>query len=58
MVLLPGVYFVGCGVWSANEPNCLHRILDALMFRIMPDQKSKSSGYVDASSMEPLLEIT
>jgi lipopolysaccharide transport system ATP-binding protein len=57
MILVPGVYFVGCGAWSANEPNCLHRVLDALMFRIVPDRKSRSSGYVDASSTEPLLEI-
>jgi lipopolysaccharide transport system ATP-binding protein len=29
MILLPGVYFVGGGVWSSDEPNCLHRIIDA-----------------------------
>lgn len=57
MILLPGAYFVGGGVWSSNEPNCLHRILDALMFRIMPDQKMKSFGYVDASLTGPHLEI-
>jgi lipopolysaccharide transport system ATP-binding protein len=57
MVLLPSVYFAGCGVWSAGEPNCLHRILDALMFRVTPDQRVLSSGLVDASSMEPVLEI-
>jgi lipopolysaccharide transport system ATP-binding protein len=57
MLLLPGVYFAGCGVWSAGEPNCLHRILDALMFRVTPDQRVLSSGLVDASSMEPVLEI-
>jgi lipopolysaccharide transport system ATP-binding protein len=44
MILVPGVYFVGGGVWSLNEPNCLHRILDALMFRIVPGQKSNSLG--------------
>jgi lipopolysaccharide transport system ATP-binding protein len=57
MVLLPGAYFAGCGVWSAGQPNCRHRILDALMFRIMPDPISRSTGYVDASSMEPVIEI-
>jgi lipopolysaccharide transport system ATP-binding protein len=57
MVLLPNVYFVGCGIWSANDPNCLHRILDALMFRIMPDRNSGALGYVNASSREPHLEI-
>ncbi|MCL6478645.1 MAG: ABC transporter ATP-binding protein [Peptococcaceae bacterium] len=57
MVLLPGVYFVGGGIWSCYEPNCLHRIIDSLMFRVVPDQKSMSFGYIDASSSEPILEI-
>ena len=57
MILLPGVYFVGGGVWSSDEPNCLHRIIDASMFRIMGNQKPSSFGYVDASCMEPRLSI-
>jgi lipopolysaccharide transport system ATP-binding protein len=57
MILLPGVYFVGGGVWSSNEPSCLHRILDALMFRVTPNPGSTSFGYIDASSMEPSLEV-
>src|SRR5688572_6885995 len=36
MTLVPGVYFAGGGIWSLNEPSCLHRILDAWMFRVMP----------------------
>lgn len=57
MNLLPGTYFVGGGVWSSNEPTCMHRIMDALMFRISPEQKVPSFGYVDLSSREPILEI-
>ena len=61
MILMPGIYFVGGGVWSHDEPNCLHRILDASMFRLVPEQspdrKFQSFGYVDASSNEPNLEI-
>jgi lipopolysaccharide transport system ATP-binding protein len=57
MILLPGVYFIGGGVWSSDEPNCLHRIIDASMFRIMGNQKSSSFGYVDASCMKPRLNI-
>ena len=57
MVLLPGVYFVGGGVWSADEPTCLHRIVDASMFRIMAGQTPISFGFVDASSMQPRLNI-
>ncbi|MDD2774369.1 MAG: ABC transporter ATP-binding protein [Gallionella sp.] len=57
MDLLPGVYFVGGGIWSSQEPNCPHRILDALMFRIIPNDKQKSFGYVDSSTCEPSLEM-
>jgi lipopolysaccharide transport system ATP-binding protein len=58
MHLLPGVYFVGCGVWSSGEQNCAHRILDALMFRVAPVEKLKSFGYVDCFAGEPALELT
>ncbi|HEY9527568.1 MAG TPA: ABC transporter ATP-binding protein [Anaerolineales bacterium] len=58
MSLVPGVYFVGGGIWSFNEPNCLHRILDALMFRITPAKELNALGSVDTSSMQPRLEIT
>lgn len=57
MNLLPGAYFVGGGVWSNHEPTCLHRVMDALMFRVSPIQKVISFGYVDSSSREPVLEI-
>lgn len=58
MMLVPGTYFVGGGVWSLNEPGCLHRILDALMFRVSSPLKMNTLGYVDASITEPVLEIT
>lgn len=57
MSLVPGAYFVGGGIWSNHEPACLHRVMDALMFRVSPDEKMKSFGYVDLSSNEPVLEI-
>lgn len=57
MTLVPGAYFVGGGVWSLNEPSCLHRILDALMFRVAPTQRSNALGFVDASTAEPVLLI-
>jgi lipopolysaccharide transport system ATP-binding protein len=58
MVMLPGTYFVSVGVWSTNEPNCLHRIMDAMMFRILPEKNILSTGYFDASSMDPVLELS
>lgn len=58
MSLLPGVYFIGTGVWSVYEPSCLHRVIDALMFRVSPEKKLASSGYVDLSSAEPVLKLS
>ena len=58
MVMLPGTYFVSVGVWSTNEPTCLHRIMDAMMFRILPEKNVLSTGYFDASSMDPVLELS
>jgi lipopolysaccharide transport system ATP-binding protein len=57
MILLPGVYFIGTGVWSMYEPTCLHRVMDALMFRVSPEKNLKSTGYVDLSSAESTLKI-
>jgi lipopolysaccharide transport system ATP-binding protein len=57
MDLLPGAYFVGGGVWSSNEPNCLHRILDAAMFRVVQVDKMRSYGLVNLMAGEPELEV-
>lgn len=57
MDVLPGIYFIGGGVWSNEEPNCLHRIMDAIMIRVMPVDKQRSFGYVDISLDEPRLEV-
>lgn len=58
MILLPGSYFVSGGVWASEEPNCLHRILDALMIRVLPERSATSFGYVNASSAHPHLEMS
>jgi lipopolysaccharide transport system ATP-binding protein len=57
MNLLPGTYFVGGGVWSNDEPTCMHRVMDALMFRVSPDQGLVSYGYVDLAPAKPVLEL-
>ena len=57
MDAFPGAYFVGGGVWSSSEPNCLHRIMDAIMFRISPVEKQISFGYADMSTGQPDLEV-
>jgi lipopolysaccharide transport system ATP-binding protein len=57
MNLLPGTYFVGGGIWAQDEPTCMHRVIDALMFRVSPMQDLISSGYVDLSRAKPVLEL-
>jgi len=57
MNLLPGVYFVGGGIWSNHEPTCLHRMLDRLMFRILPCDSQYSFGVYDAATNIPSLSI-
>ncbi|MBZ9755788.1 ABC transporter ATP-binding protein [Mesorhizobium sp. ESP6-5] len=56
MSLISGVYFVGGGVWSAEEPTCAHRIMDAIMFRVLAAGKPSSFGYVNLSAGQPRLE--
>lgn len=50
MALLPGIYFVGGGVWSYYEPTCLHRIMDAGMFRVQYQNIQNSFGLCDLLS--------
>ncbi|MGY3642466.1 ABC transporter ATP-binding protein [Pseudomonas sp. PK-RTE-24] len=57
MSLLPGVYFVGGGVWSNQEPSCAHRIMDAIMFRVVSEDKLNSFGYVDLMASLPQAEV-
>ena len=57
MDLLPGAYFAGGGIWSRAEPNCAHRIIDALMFRVCPVKSIKSFGYVDLMSERPVVKF-
>ena len=57
MSLMPGVYFVGGGIWSAHEPNCAHRIIDAIMFRVSPSENQVSFGYVNLATQAPVIEM-
>ncbi len=54
--LLPGAYFVGGGVW-ARGADCAHRVLDALMFRVLPKGKQFAFGYCDLSSGDACVTI-
>ncbi len=50
--LAPGCYFVGGGIWSDFEPECLHRVLDKLMIKVLPVEHDSAFGYFDSSSGE------
>jgi lipopolysaccharide transport system ATP-binding protein len=51
--LLPGVYFIGGGVWHEDEPQCLHRVIDGLMFRVVGEQGNSSFGLFDGMALRP-----
>jgi lipopolysaccharide transport system ATP-binding protein len=49
--LLPGVYFVGGGVWPAEHANqFLHRVVDYAAFRILASPESTPAGLCDLSA--------
>lgn len=58
MLLAPGCYFIGGGIWSQLEPTCLHRVLDMAMIRVLPVDRDRAFGYFDASCGESTLAIS
>jgi lipopolysaccharide transport system ATP-binding protein len=49
--LLPGVYFVGGGVWPAEHPGqFLHRVVDYTAFRVLASPESTPAGLCDLSA--------
>jgi len=52
--LLPGAYFFNAGIRGVIDGpmGYLHRIVDAYMFRVEPEQDMTVSGFVDLSSDE------
>jgi lipopolysaccharide transport system ATP-binding protein len=57
MDLISATYFAGAGIWSTTEPACMHRIIDAIMFQVLPKAKPRALGYVDLATQEPEFEI-
>lgn len=51
-LLTPGTYFLNAGVLAmcGDEEDYLHRVLDAVVFRIDPFDRSEVTGYVDFSA--------
>jgi len=58
MNLTPGTYFSGAAIWASSEPTCMHRVLDLIMFQVLPKKDNWAFGYVDLNVDEPTLDIT
>lgn len=59
-LLAPGVYFLNAGVLGLRDgaQTYLHRILDAAIFRIEPEQPGRTTGSVDLTTVSaPRVEI-
>lgn len=57
MMLTPNVYFAGVGIWATTEPTIMYKIIDAIMFKVLPQAESRVSGYVDLTIEKPKFEI-
>lgn len=55
--LTPGTYFVTASVNSTVEPTCMHKIVDAMIFRVLPKSDNWAFGYVDLTIGAPQLEL-
>jgi lipopolysaccharide transport system ATP-binding protein len=55
--LLPGLYFVGGGIWQRDQPKqFLHRVVDSCALRISSDTAVSSFGLCDLQAAPPSLE--
>ena len=55
--LLPGLYFVGGGIWQRDQPKqFLHRVVDSCALRISSDTPVRSFGLCDLQAAPPSLE--
>ncbi|WP_292235277.1 ABC transporter ATP-binding protein [Mesorhizobium sp.] len=56
-LILPGTYFLGGSVFGETifEQNLMHRVVDAVMFRVAPEQDLLASGHFDVG---PSIKVT
>ena len=57
--LNPGTYFLNAGVTgeALGPEGYLHRVVDIAMFRVMPEQDDRSTGYVSFNCSSEIKEI-
>jgi len=53
MDLTPGTYFVTVSINSTNEPTCLHKIEDVIIFRVLEQAEKWAFGYTDLTVGKP-----
>ena len=58
--LLPGTYFTnaGCSALKENERVFLHRITDALMFKVQPEENLMLTGMIDFTMSADIVDIS
>ncbi len=57
MRLLPDTYFAGGGIWSGVGDDCVHRKLDATMFRVQSDGPQSAFGYCNLVAAPAAIEL-
>lgn len=55
--LLPGIYFWQCGVrgFIDGEDIYMHRLLDAICFRVLPEENSILTGHIDLNIIAQII---
>jgi lipopolysaccharide transport system ATP-binding protein len=58
--LFAGMYFINAGVMGEADgiDTYLHRVVDAVAFRVQPDASRKASGYVDFDVRTEVAPVT
>lgn len=57
--LLPGLYYIGAGIWSQDSPhNFVHRVVDLISMRVIGTDQVPRVGTCDLQAREPELRIT
>lgn len=57
MDLLPEIYFVTVSIWSTSDQTPLHRVVDMIMFRVLPKADIRAFGHVDLTCGKPEFQI-
>lgn len=54
--LAPGVYFITAGIKQQHSERYIHRIVDAVMIRVLGDSSRRTVGFVDLTAEKPTIK--